>query len=93
MAVRLISCKQEIAEVREAKFVVLFLRPLNRGASLLRDNDLLTGTTCGTSRIPKTFDLVVRVETLVGDGVPSFVRTFVNQSFRVQFALQYREKN
>ena len=38
------------------------------------------------------FDLVVRVETLVGDGVPSLVRTFVNQAFRVQFALQYRKE-
>ena len=65
--VRLVSRQQEIAEVRQTELVVLLLCPFNHGSCLLGDDNLPIGPVWAAFWALAPFDLVVCVETLVGD--------------------------
>ena len=65
--VRLVSGQQEITEVRQTKLVVLLFRPFNHGSCFLGDDNLPIGPVWIAFWTFAPFDLVVGVETLVGD--------------------------
>ena len=81
--IRLVPRKQEIPKVRQTKFVVFFFCPLNRGSRLLGDKIFPMRPVWITWQTLEAFDLIVGVVALIGDRVPPFVRTFVDETFRV----------
>jgi hypothetical protein len=84
MGFRLVPREQGITELRQTKFVVLLFRPFNHGSGFLGDKDILVRRLVWrTSWTRETFDLIFCVETLVGNGIPPFVGTFVDETFGV----------
>ena len=67
LSVRLVSRQQEIAEVRQTELVILLFSPFNHGSCLPGDDNLPIGPVWTSFWALAPFDLVVCVETLIGD--------------------------